>query len=144
VSLLEVKFLHTNMDFKILSTNRGNKSIVCEGYFYRFLSALKHGENSWRCCDKKCSVRLTTDMENSCIINVKNEHNHEPDERKAERQQLRCNAKRKASEDATARPSKIIRKQLQTMSETNLHQDDIKNVSKAIYRERRRMEITFR
>jgi len=105
VSLLEVKFLHTNMDFKILSTIRGNKSIVCEGYFHRFLSALRHGENSWRCCDKRCSVRLTTDMENSCIINVKNEHNHEPDERKTERQQLRCNAKRKASEDATARPS---------------------------------------
>ena len=30
------------MDFKILSSNRGNKSIVCEGFFfYRFLSALK-------------------------------------------------------------------------------------------------------
>jgi hypothetical protein len=57
-----------------------------------------------------------------------------PDERKAERQQLRCNAKRKASEDATARPSKIIGKQLQTMSKTNLKQDDIKNVSKAIDR----------
>jgi hypothetical protein len=84
------------------------------------------------------SVRLATDMENSCIINVKNEHNHEPDERKAERQQLRCNAKRKASEDATARPSKIIGKQLQTMSKTNLKQDDIKNVSKAIDRERRK------
>lgn len=82
-------------------------------------------------------------MENSCIINVKNEHNHESDERKAERQQLRCNAKRKASEDATARPSKIIRKQLQTMSETNLHQDDIKNVSKAIYRERRKRHPTL-
>ena len=112
--------------------------------FYRFLSVLKHGENSWRCCDKKCSVRLTTDMENSFIINVKNEHNHAPDERKAERQQLRCNAKRKASEDATARPSKIIRKQLQTMSETNLHQDDIQNVSKAIYRECRKRHPTYK
>ena len=76
------------------------------------------------------SVRLATDMENSCIINVKNEHNHEPDERKA-------------SEDATARPSKIIGKQLQTMSKTNLKQDDIKNVSKAIYRERRKRHPTL-
>ena len=86
---------------------------------------------------------MTTDIKNSCIINVKNEHNHESDERKAERQQLRCNAKWKASQDATARPSKIIRKQLQTMSETNLHQDDIKNVSKAIYRERRKRHPTL-
>jgi hypothetical protein len=60
----------------------------------------------------------------------KNEHSHEPDERKAERQQFKCNAKRKASEDATSRPSKSIRKQLQTMSETNLHQDDIKMCQK--------------
>jgi hypothetical protein len=65
----------------------------------------------------------------NCFLIILDGHNHEPDERKAECQQLRCNAKRKASGDATARPSKIIRKQLQTMSETNLHQDDIKNVS---------------
>ena len=132
------------MNFKILSTNRGNKSILyVKDIFIDFCQLLNMVKIHGVVTKSVVSVPLATDMENSCIINVKNEHNHEPDERKAERQQLRCNAKRKASEDATARPSKIIGKQLQTMSKTNLKQDDIKNVSKAIDRERRKRHTTL-
>jgi hypothetical protein len=50
--------------------------------------------------------------ETSCIIHIKNDHSYEAVERKLERQELRINAKRKATEDPTARPSKIIRKEL--------------------------------
>ena len=125
------------MEFKILETNRGNKSIICDGYSYRFHTSLKNGELSWRCSNKKCKViRMTTDAETSCIIHIKSVHNHEADDRKLERQELRINAKRKATEDPTARPSNIIRKELTSIDENFLHQDDLKNVSKAIYRER--------
>jgi hypothetical protein len=79
---------------------------------------------------------MTTDAETSCIIHIKSVHNHEADDRKLERQELRINAKRKATEDPTARPSNIIRKELTSIDENFLHQDDLKNVSKAIYRER--------
>ena len=54
---------------------------------------------------------MTTDAETSCIIHIKSVHNHEADDRKLECQELRINAKRKAIEDPTARPSKIIRKE---------------------------------
>ena len=43
-------------------------------------------------------------------INLK--HNHEQDEKKVERQQLRSQVKRKATDDLTSRPSKIIRTEL--------------------------------
>jgi len=86
---------------------------------------------------------MTTDAETSCIIHMKNVHNHEADDRKLERQELRMNAKRKATEDPTARPSKIIRKELTSIDENFLHQDDLKNVSKAIYRERRKGHPTL-
>ena len=79
---------------------------------------------------------MTTDSERSCIIHIKNVHNHEADER----QKLRINAKRKATEDPTARPSNIIRKELTSIDENFIHQDDLKNVSKAIYRERRKRQ----
>jgi len=48
----------------------------------------------------------------SCIIIVEQSHNHEADEQKMEHQQLRVNAKRKATEDPTSRSSKIIKKEL--------------------------------
>jgi len=38
---------------------------------------------------------MTTDAETSCIIHIKSVHNHEADDRKLERQELRINAKRK-------------------------------------------------
>ena len=122
------------MEFKTLETNRGNKIIICDGYSYRFHTSLKNEELSWRCSNKKCKVRMTTDAERSYIIHIKNFHNHEADER----QKLRINAKRKPTEDPTARPSKIIRKELTSIDENFIHQDDLKNVSKAIYRERRK------
>ena len=86
---------------------------------------------------------MTADAETSCIIHIKNDHNHEGDDRKLERQELRINAKRKTREDPTARPSKIIRKELTSIDENFLHQDDLKNVSKAIYRERRKRHPTL-
>jgi predicted ATP-dependent endonuclease of OLD family len=77
------------------------------------------------------------------IIHTKNVHNHEADDRKLERQELRINAQRKATKDPTARPSKIINKELTSIDENFLHQEDLKNVSKTIYRERRKRHPTL-
>ena len=86
---------------------------------------------------------MTPDAETSCIIHIKSDHNHEGDDDKLERQELRINVKPKATEDPTARPSKIIRKEFTSIDEHFLHQDDLKNVSKAIYRERRKRHRTL-
>jgi hypothetical protein len=47
-------------------------------------------------------------------------HNHDMNERKIESKQLRVMAKRKVSDDISARPSKIIRQELQKLDESNL------------------------
>lgn len=131
------------MEFKITETNRGNKALICDGHSYRYHTMLKNGELSWRCCNKTCKVRLCTDSESSYIVRIKNSHIHEGDDRKMERQELRISAKRKAADEPTSRPSKIIRKELTAMDEKNLHQSDIKSVYKAIYRERRKRHPTL-
>jgi hypothetical protein len=42
--------------------------------------------------------------------------------------------KRKAVDDLSARPSKVIRSELQTMNEKSLEPKDLKCVAKAVYR----------
>ena len=66
------------------------------------------------------------------------EHNHPSDWKKVETQKLRVQVKRNATFDISARPSKLIRKELLTFSENMLQQQDLKNISLAAYRERRR------
>jgi hypothetical protein len=72
------------------------------------------------------------------VIQQKNDHIHDPDDRGNERQVLRVNAKRKAVDDLSARPSKVIRSELQTMNEKSLEPKDLKCVAKAVYRRRRK------
>ena len=67
----------------------------------------------------------------------KNEHSHEPDERKNERHVLRNSVKRKASNDNSQRPSKLIQKALQEQEEEQLEPKDLKSAAKAIYWRRR-------
>jgi hypothetical protein len=60
-----------------------------------------------------CKARIRTDADVKVVLNSVNEHNHDACERKIEAKQLRTAAKRKASGDISARPLKIIMKELQ-------------------------------
>ena len=96
------------MDFKISDTNKGQKSLIYDGFIYRIDGVLECGDISWRCTNKKCKGRLRTDSAMSTMNAINLEHNHEQDEKKVERKQLRSQVKRKATDDLTSRPSKII------------------------------------
>ena len=66
-------------------------------------------------------------------------YNHEVNARKTERKILRINVKRKAHEDVSARPSKVIRNELfEQGNEENLKAEDIISVRQALYREKRK------
>ena len=67
------------------------------------------------------------------------EHNHDKDEKKLERQQIRATVKRKATEDLTARPSKVIRIELQKFADNELESTDIRSIAQSLYRERRKV-----
>ena len=84
------------MDLKISDTNKGKKSLIYDGFIYRIDGVLKCGDISWRCTNKG---RLRTDSAMSTMNAINLEHNHDQDEKKVERQQLRSQVKRKATDD---------------------------------------------
>ena len=86
---------------------------------------------------KDCKARIRTDSSAKTVLMQKNQHSHEPDERENERHQLRATSKRKATDDITKRPSKIIRRALQDQQEVQLQPNDLKSVAKAVYRRRK-------
>ena len=92
------------MEVVEVETNRGKSSIICDGFRYRVDGILV----SWRCSVKDCKALIRTDSSSQTVLMQKNQQGHEPDERKNERHQLRATAKRKATDDITQRPSKII------------------------------------
>jgi hypothetical protein len=49
------------MEVTEVDTNKGHRSIICEGYRYRLDNILKADAVSWRCTMKGCKARLRTD-----------------------------------------------------------------------------------
>ena len=95
------------MDFKISDTNKGKKSLIYDGFIYRIDGVLKCGDISWWCTNKKCKGRLRTDSAMSTMNAINLEHIHEHVEKKVERQKLRSQVKRKATDDLTSRPQRL-------------------------------------
>ena len=118
------------MEVTVIETNKGHKSVLCEGFRYRLDVETKSGDLSWRCSAKGCKARVRTDAVPTLVIQQMNDHNHESDDRGNARHVLRVNAKRKAVDDLSARPSKVIRSELQTMNEKSLEPKDLKCVEK--------------
>ena len=75
------------------------------------------------------------------VVETNGEHCHESDKRKCERQQLRVSVKRKAAEDVTSRPTKLIRTELQSSDNQSIQISDLKLLHLAIYRERRELPL---
>ena len=70
------------MEVTVIETNKGHKSILCEGFLFRLLNVeTKSGDLSWRCSAKGCKARVWTDAGPSLVIQQKNDHNHDPDDR---------------------------------------------------------------
>ena len=90
---------------------------------------MKDGFSSWRCCNKKCKGRLKPDSQMTTIIPVTMDHNHDNNERRTEMQRLRVSVKRKAGDNLTSRPSKLIRSELHKLDDHLLHSEDIRFVA---------------
>ena len=126
------------MSLTELETNRGKRCICCDYYRYRIDHYLRDGDISWRCTQKRCKARIRTDEAVTEVLQRKNEHCHEADQRKTERQILRVRSKRKAVQDANEKPSKIMCSELEMVQKQFLHPTDLKSVAQAMYRERRK------
>ena len=49
------------MEVTVIETNKGHKSILCEGFRYRLDVETKSGDLSWRCSAKGYKARVRTD-----------------------------------------------------------------------------------
>ena len=110
------------MDVIVSETNKKKKCLIYDGFTFRVDRILKNNDISWRCTNNKskCKARVRTDGESKVVMSAMSKHNHDMNERKIESKQLRVMAKQKASDDISARPSKIIRQELQKLDESNL------------------------
>ena len=118
------------MDIIHTETNRGKKSLIYDGYSYRKVNSLKNGNVVYRCSTgKSCKATVTTEEKGVAVVKMKNEHNHESDEKKVEVKQFG---------DITSRPSKIIRQEIQILGENLLETNDLRNLAQSLYRERRK------
>ncbi|XP_076448023.1 uncharacterized protein LOC143284840 isoform X3 [Babylonia areolata] len=124
-----------------VETNHGKRSVICDRYAYRLDQYLQGGNISWRCTQKRCKARIRTNRSLTEVLQRKNEHSHEADERKIERQILRARSKRKAVEDANEKLSKIVCTELENVEKQFLHPADLRNITKAMSRLRRKHGI---
>ena len=84
----------------------------------------------------------SADLNDLMIIDGRYEHNHgEPDDRTVQRLKARQECKRKATDEAGERPSKIIMGEIARHDSTELVPEDVKYVPQAIYRKRRKTQL---
>jgi len=98
------------------------------------------GDISWRCTIRQCTSTIQTNSKISNILteneNISHSHNT-VENRDIQRQIVRNNCKRKATECISERPNKIIRRELMAVETTELLHNDVSSIRKSMYRERR-------
>ena len=129
-----LSFKTNSKEFTLSETEKGKKSLIHDGYTYRIDRILKSSEISWRCTVKTCKGRLRTDDSCTTIISGTSIHSHDIESKKVEFQAIRASVKRKAFDDISTRPMKIVRSELQCVDDEDLEEKDLKNLTMAIYR----------
>ena len=96
-----------NME-KIL-TNKGKPGPIVDGYKY-CMDKENKSSHLWRCVKRSCKAKCKTDVNDLMIIdNQRMDHSHEPEqERTLQCQKLRQQCKKRALEETTERPKKVI------------------------------------
>ena len=125
---------------KVTESTKGKTSIIIKGFRFRIDYTSKSGDIAWRCVQRNCRARIKTTSDKATMVSQTNDHNHDSNERMNEKIELIARTKRKAVEDISARPSKLIRQELQFMQESSLQPKDIVATRKAIYRVRQKVQ----
>nr|CAI5847806.1 unnamed protein product [Callosobruchus analis] len=95
---------------------------------------IKSGEVRWRCVKKnlRCLAKLYTVGAEYTVTRSELIHNHESDETTSERKIVTTSCKRKAEEDISEKPSKIIKSVLSNHLPENLSSTDVSNKKKFV------------
>lgn len=131
-------FFSNIANMESMLSERGRKLIILAGY--KFYKDCETNDGwKWRCTARKCNAKLYLD-ENATII-LKSDLQHTHDSSKNLRREIISNSvKRKAMEDVTERPQKLIRKEISSAfseSAASINITDIQYIRKNIRRARR-------
>ena len=101
-------------------TNRGNPGLFVDGFKCRKDKIFKNSK-MWRYVEKSCSSRCETDLDDLIMLYGRLEYDHAaPDRRNIERQRVRQACKRKAEDESSDRPSKLIIKEIEKVGVSEL------------------------
>lgn len=126
------------MDIQLTETSKGKPALQLEGHLYRLMKENK-ASRTWRCTRKDCNARVTTDLETHTFLHGMTDHNHDVDLSSSQALQFRQSCKRKAEDDITERPRKILIREAQHSKTDFLRQRDIENTRVAMWRQRRKI-----
>lgn len=112
-SVVSREFLKTAMEVQSIFSEKGAKLLVLNNFKFSKAHIAKCGKIRWRCTNTKsrCNAKIYTSADEKTILESQLDHNHEG-EKTIARQAISNSVKRKAVEDSTERPSKLIHKEL--------------------------------
>jgi dephospho-CoA kinase len=120
---------------KVISGEKGKNLLVIKGFKFRFQKILADSNERWYCTKKcKCYIKCKESRE---IFGKNVMHNHHAySEACLNRQILNNSVKRKAMENFSERPRKLIHKELQNQYMDTLTYKDIRYVSRNMHKAR--------
>lgn len=129
------------MEVSINTSTRGKPLLIVNMFTFSRQKQLKSGEVFWRCTNRRlnCAAKVFTLGPENTIIRSDLHHNHDTDEKKINRRMISNSCKRKAIEDISEKPSKIVCRELQNNLPATLTSNDIINIKKTIYSSRRKI-----
>lgn len=110
------------MECQWITSNKGKKKLIHEGYLYVKQKNLKQGITSYECERRRhsqCNAKVKE--KDDMIIATLNEHTHGPDVGSAKSQQLKQTMKRRA-EDTQETPQQILTQTVEQVSEVTASQ----------------------
>lgn len=125
--------------YKVVS-ERGKKVLIVESAKFTKDKVLKSGEIYWRCAIRSCKAKVFTMGAEDLISRCDLQHDHPKDIKKLNRQIISNSVKRKATEELSERPSKIIHSVLKKHSEqiSTLSVRDMYYIRNNLYNNRRK------
>lgn len=120
-------------------SSRGKVVLLMGSFKFHFDRTLASEESRWRCRVPKCTAAIYTVGEELIVSKHNLNHCHdEPCNSTIQKAALVAALKRKATEDIGLTPKRLVHTVLKNTAFDALNVDDIKNVKRAVYRERRK------
>ncbi|XP_015379996.1 PREDICTED: uncharacterized protein LOC107173816 [Diuraphis noxia] len=122
--------------FKFVNSNREKAVIIFQNYFYTERKTLKSCEIIFMCQKKNCYASIKIDEHRRTVLEIRGEHTHiKLTDSEIENHEIKNTIKRKATEEISMRPNKIIRKVISDTDHVTVN--DISNYRQNIYGKRR-------